>query len=84
MALDLSDVTLCAADSVHMPLTARAMHHLMEGRTFADVEKLLTIRLKTIARDEAIAVLRHAIEQRTPMLFSAFANNLRRGRERLQ
>jgi hypothetical protein len=36
MALDLSDVTLCAADSVHMPLTARAMHHSMEGCTFAD------------------------------------------------
>ena len=36
MKLDLSDVTLCAADSVHLALTARALHTSMERCKFAE------------------------------------------------
>ncbi len=36
MKLDLSDFTLCAADSENLALTARAMHLCMEQCKFGD------------------------------------------------
>lgn len=36
MKVDLSDVTLCAADSANLQLTARAMHASMERCKFAE------------------------------------------------